>query len=341
MMPATYKIRQDLLSLAASGRVSPVRILSRILHRGINVLARENPEIRPVNRAGHPGGMLILNKEIPVIIVPDLHARRDFLMNVLNMATPSGDILSRLADGSLQLLCLGDGFHAERRGYKRWIRSLEEFQTGYRRHRNMDREMAESLGLMEMVLILKAEFPDTFHFLKGNHENIRNEEGNGNHPFGKFVYEGEMVRQWVLRFLGESFLEEYAAFEHMLPFMAVGPRFLASHAEPDRYYSPEEVIDIEFDDAMKLGLTWTGNDQSEPGTVQTFLMEYSRRHNRPLEYYFGGHRTISSLYKLRAEGYFIQIHNPDRKIIALNNPARALEIDRDIIDIEGKRSLEP
>ena len=102
----------------------------------------------------------------------------DFLTSVLAFR-PEDDrrVLDRLAEGSIQVVCVGDGFHAEGRALRRWQSALEEFKHGYRRHEAMDAEMRESLGLMEMVMELKAEFPEGFHFLKGNHENITNEQG--------------------------------------------------------------------------------------------------------------------------------------------------------------------
>ena len=339
-MIQTITVLEELNQLKSTKKISSLKRLKKHLDETVHVLVNENPLIRPYDEQGFPGGLVLLKPDLPVVVVPDLHARREFLYRVVTWPTPDGRmLLDRLAEHSIQLLCLGDGFHSEKRGYTRWIESFAEFQDNYRRHKHMDREMCESFGLMEMVMILKHSFPNNFHFLKGNHENIRNEEGGGNHPFGKFVYEGEMVKQWVLRFLGESFMDDYAEFEYLLPYMAVGKNFMASHAEPLEYYDPEDIINIQDDDGIKHGLTWTQNDRSIPGTVQLFLEHYSRRFERPLDYYLGGHRTIAGKYNLRAEGYFIQIHNPDKMQIFYSDPDKKPEPDRDIIDIEEEGVL--
>ena len=93
--------------------------------------------------------------------------------------------------------------------------------------------MRESLGLMEMVMECKSAFPGRFHFLKGNHENIANEEGGGNHPFVKFALEGFMVADYMRLLLRRRrSWPATTSFEKELPLLAVGSGFLASHAEP-------------------------------------------------------------------------------------------------------------
>ncbi len=153
------------------------------------ILDSEDKTYRPQSSDGHPGGLIKL-RPIPTIIVPDLHARMDFFLHIMffNLQT-GGTVLQGLSDGTVQVVCVGDGFHAEARAINRWRKALEEYETAYNKHRSMDEEMHESLGLMEMVMELKSEFPSFFHFLKGNHENIANEVGGGNYTFRKFVYE--------------------------------------------------------------------------------------------------------------------------------------------------------
>ncbi len=333
------KIINELSRLCHSPAVDP---LSRQLEQLSLVMEAQRSipvEIRPLNREGQGGGLIFLDREIPLIILPDLHARRDFLFTLMNTEYGPFTVLEALEQRRLQILCVGDGFHSEKRGWKRWQNSLTEYSGGYRRHRNMDGEMAESLGLMQMVMLLQTAFPDSFFFLKGNHENILNEEGNGNHPFGKFVYEGEMVRAWVEKFLGEDFLYTYAAYESSLPFVAVAEHLLISHAEPAEFYTPEEIIEIVSDDSVKLGLTWTGNDQAAEGSVEETLDYYSRRFGRVFSHYIGGHRTIHDYYKLRAGGRYIQIHNPERYIILYTDQQEIIDPRKNIADLRDIRRL--
>ena len=284
---------------------------------------------RPPDSRGLPGGLVRLAGDIPTILLPDLHARVDFLASVLLQPLPEGQIvLDAMGEGALQILCLGDGFHAEARALERWKRAYQEFAGGYRKHKAMDQEMRESLGLMEMVLVCKSAFPGRFHFLKGNHENVLNEEGNGNHPFRKFALEGMMVTSWLEKFYGRDFLERYAGFEKRLPLFAAGPRFLASHAEPREPYSEQELIDARMDPETVLGLTWTDNGAADPRAVSELLARFHP--GIPGARYFTGHRTIRGAYRELSGGLHLQIHNPDRFVVAWIMPNRDFDPEHDM-----------
>jgi hypothetical protein len=333
------RILKELQRISQSVSVDPLSRLEEQLELVMSAQEGISEEIRPLNRARRGGGLIRLDREIPLIVVPDLHARKDFLYSLLATGFGPGRVVDALENRTVQILCVGDGFHSEKRGWKRWQNSLAEYTGGYRKHRNMDREMAESLGLMQMVMLLQTAFPDVFFFLKGNHENILNEEGNGNHPFGKFVYEGEMVRAWVERFLGEDYLYAHAEYESRLPYLAVGENLLISHAEPAEFYSPEQIIEIDSDDSVKLGLTWTGNGQAAEGSVEETLEYYSSRLGRAFTHYIGGHRTIHGLYNLRAGGRYIQIHNPDRFVILYTDQQEIMDPRVNIVDLREIRRL--
>jgi len=292
-------------------------------------LSAEPPSIRPADSRGLPGGLVRLDPGLPTIVVPDLHARTGFILSVLGCRLPGGGtIRDALAAGQLQVLCLGDGFHAEARAIDRWKVAYAEYQGGFRDHAAMDEEMTESMALMEMVMLSKLWFPRHFHFLKGNHENVLNEEGNGNHPFRKFVLEGDMVRTWMEMSYGRDFMERYAAFEHSLPLFAVGGRFLASHAEPERPYSEEELIDALSLPEVTLGLTWTDNGAADPDSVRDLLARFLPDVGRPR--YFTGHRTVPGLYRERSDGAHLQIHNPAKYVVAWAMPDRDVDPALDI-----------
>lgn len=296
------------------------------------VLAQEDELIRPKDIQRHPGGLIRL-MNIPTIIVPDLHARMDFFLHIMDFKLHGEKtVAEELSDRTLQVLCVGDGFHAEGRGALRWRSAFQEYLGSYRKRENMDEEMRESLGLMEMVMEAKIMFPDVFHFLKGNHENITNEDGEGNYPFGKFAYEGEMVAEYVRKFYGEEFIGSYSVFEKNLPLLAVGSHFLVSHAEPVKYFPEEKVINYRANPDVIYGLTWTADDQAEEGSVEQMLSSYLPD-NLEGTFYFGGHRTIMGLYNLRADGRYIQIHNPEREPIAVTRPGCLFNPDTDILEL--------
>jgi len=309
--------------------------LDRILEVVIETLGSESPLIRPRDRFGKPGGLLLLNQNITTVIVPDLHARTGYITALLEMELAGKSILNRLAEGSLQVLCVGDGFHSEARGAERWRRAWKEYQNGFRHHKNIDEEMKEGLSLMAMVMILKSAFPLHFHFLKGNHENITNSEGGGNRPFGKYAWEGQMVRDWFLEFPGEGMLNTWAEFEHSLPLLAVGNHFLVSHAEPRKFYPRDRLIEYRDDDELIFDFIWTGNGEAEEGSVEMMLEHYLGADSAG-SLYFGGHRPVRGLYSLRSGNRYVQIHNPERYIVAVLESGRNPDPRRDIHVMDGE-----
>jgi len=309
--------------------------LSGILELCLDVLADETPLVRPRDSSGKPGGLILLNPNLTTVLVPDLHARTGYLSSLIDMDIGGIPVLERLLAGNLQVLCVGDGFHSESRGAERWREAWEEYQEGFRTHRAMDEEMAEGLSLMTMVMLLKTAVPEGFHFLKGNHENVANVDNNGNRPFGKYAWEGQMVRDWFLEFLGSDILERWAEFENSLPLLAVGDHFLVSHAEPRRFYGREQVIEYRGNDDLIFDFTWTGNGESEEGSVKTML-DYYLGSDSPGSLYFGGHRPVRGLYDLRAENRYVQIHNPDEYVVTVLESGRIPDPARDIRKINGE-----
>lgn len=312
--------------------IPDINDLSVILESAQKTLDEENPVVRPRDAQGRPGGLILLDPNLTTIIVPDLHARTGYMRSLLDMEIDGTSVIDGLLSGGLQVLCVGDGFHSESRGAKRWKASWEEYRDGYRKHAAMDQEMRESLSLMAMVMILKAAVPDRFHFLKGNHENVTNADTEGNRPFGKYAWEGQMVRDWFLMFLGEDMLNRWAEFESSLPLLAVGDSFLVSHAEPRRAYGRDRVIEYRGDDELIFDFTWTGNGEAENGSVAAMLEEYLGP-DADGALYFGGHRPVGELYRLRAGGRYVQIHNPDLYIAAILSAGMNPDPERDVVVI--------
>ncbi|HVO37653.1 MAG TPA: hypothetical protein VMV03_01375 [Spirochaetia bacterium] len=312
-----------------------------LLAETLSVLGREPAAIRPPDAEGRPGGVVSLDPQLPTIVVPDIHARMDFFLAVLaHEAEDGGRVIELLESGRIQVVCLGDGVHAEGRASRRWHAALEEFQDGFRSHESMDEEMRESLGVMAMVMEAKRSFPALFHFLKGNHENIENESGHGNRPFRKYALEGLMVLSYMLQFYGDGLLADYARFEKELPLLAVGNGFLLSHAEPAHFFARERVIGYRDDPEVVTGLTWTDNNEAEPDSVARMLAGYLDEEAAARAYYFGGHRPAIGKYRLRAQGRYVQIHDPDRFVIAHLPAGGGIELDRDVREIDGDAGRE-
>lgn len=304
-----------------------------LVEKVIETMEGEDSSIRPPSEYGGPGGIVNLLTGVPTIIVPDLHARREFIGALIETGNGEGSFFELMREERLQVVCVGDGFHREVNGKERWQEAFQEYQKSYKKHKNIDEEMTESLGLMEMVIRLKTAFPRNFHFLKGNHENIGNMETGGDHPFRKFAYEGDMVKTWILQFMGEEFLKKYSRFERSLPLFAIGENFLISHAEPSSLFYPDEIRD--YDDATIHGLTWTANGEAEEGSVRSMLEYYLPDIALEDKLYFGGHRTISGKYRLRADGLYVQIHNPWKYQVVYLKPGKKINLEEDIIELPG------
>ncbi|MCU0821892.1 MAG: hypothetical protein MUC95_05395 [Spirochaetes bacterium] len=311
-------------------RTEYIKVLGRVNH----ILNTEDGNIRPHDSEDLPGGMIILRHDIPAVIVPDIHARMSLVLSVMMHALSGKTMMEALALNAVQVICVGDGVHAEKRAAHRWIEAHREYRSDYSVHNQIDMEMRESLGTMEMIMEIKCAFPGNFHFLKGNHENISNEEGRGNHPFLKFSDEGAMVARYIEKFYGREFMDKYYQFEKSLPVFAVGRNFLISHAEPEMLYNKEEIIEYRNNPQVIEGLTWTANDASLPGSVETMIKSYIDKDFQDRSFYFGGHRPIHGRYNLRADGKYIQIHNPEKFLIALIQPGSDIDPDRDIFEIE-------
>lgn len=327
-------LRERLDSYRSARSVPSPAELDGVLAEANGILAGEDRVLRPRDRFGEPGGVVELIKELPTVLLPDIHARPGLIWAALNYRSPgSQSVLEALLGGHLQLVCLGDYFHGEARVRQRWRRALAEFADGFRSHKAMDEEMAESLAVLLMVASLKAALPTRVHLLKGNHENIRNESKEGNHPFGKFAYEGAMVLEYMRLRYTDAQIDRLYEFEKRLPLVAVGRHFLITHAEPARFYSRAEVIDYRSREEVVEGLTWTDNDRAERNAVDQMLAHYLSGVEAPTALHFGGHRPVRGRYHLRARGRYVQIHNPSRYIMALLVPNRPVDLARDVLDI--------
>ena len=283
------------------------------------------------------------HREKPLILVPDLHARSYFLMHILDFILPADflaepakagiTVFEALKNNLVNLVCVGDLLHSELRGKRRWLCAYEEFENGEYCGPCMTEEMQEGLSLLCMVMELKCAFPENFHILKGNHENILNESEDGNYSFGKFANEGEMCRAFMEEKYGDDVLYVISCFEKALPLFAAFDSCIVSHGEPARAFSREELVEGLSNPELIKALTWTENGASMPGSVIAMLSIFVnyRRYNFPR--YFGGHRPVRGKYALRQNGNYVQFHNPDEENIVLISGNVEFNPDRDIVSV--------
>ena len=170
--------------------------------------------------------------------------------------------------------------------------------------------------------------------MKGNHENIANEDSADNRPFGKFVYEGAMVTSWFLKFMKEDTFNKYYEFEKKLPVFAVGDRFCVTHSEPRKHHRRQELIEAMNKREIVFDLTWTANGEAETNSVNEYLEEYFPGDIQARM--FGGHRPVDGCFNTRARGQYLQIHNPGRYIAAYIRDMSDFSTERDILILPNK-----
>ena len=332
-------LRSRILACRNSAELPSGEELISLLNRVLTVYKEEDASYRPSARSGEPGGLLDFRDGpvLPVVIVPDLHARPDFLIRLLACKLKGLDVLNALNEGRLIVVCVGDGVHTELPGadYERWLASYNAWREGRIDCPSMREEIRLGLATMMPVMELKCAFPAHFHFLKGNHENVMNIEGMGDHSFRKYVMEGEMVKDFMQEVYGASVLQLVRSFETSLPIVAVFDRFCVSHAEPACGFSRDEIInyhDRDLRDEVVLSFTWTPNGGAEEGSVAgNFAALTGGQEADAL--WFGGHRPVEGPYALRQDGHYVQIHNPHEMNIVYISADRPFDLEKDIIPL--------
>lgn len=190
----------------------------------------------------------------------------------------------------------------------------------------LEEEMARSFGLMKMVMDLKSAYPEGFHYVRGNHDDI-NETLKG---FEKYDGESARVKQWTKDRFGEDFLNKYAHFEASLPLLAKGKDFVVSHAAPSKVLEAETINNRDRQTA--LSLTWT--DNTKGGTNEDIINQTLQNLGMKDARWFIGHRGVGS-EKVREQfdGKLIQINHDEKQLIAMISDGRSYSKDQ-IFDLK-------
>ncbi len=78
-------------------------IMERLLEEIIAVYEQEPPEIRPRDSDGKPGGIIVLRQDLPTLIVPDLHGRKDYLPDLMHFKYKRKKVFDLLNSGKIQI----------------------------------------------------------------------------------------------------------------------------------------------------------------------------------------------------------------------------------------------
>lgn len=317
-----------------------------IAEKMCDVLENEDSSYRPAAQDSKPGSLLDFhNIDIPVIVIPDLHARPYFLKNILNYTLPQDfvfgmkeiSVFEALQKNLVNLVFLGDALHTERTTKDRWFKIEEEFDEGVYDGESMKAEMNEGLSLLMGLYYLKISFPKNFHFLKGNHENILNENTDIDYSFRKYADEGQMVKNFMQTYYGDDILYLISLVENNLPFVYFGKYCVISHAEPKFSFTKAQLINARTEKSVAKNLIWTDNgeakNKSAKETIENLFGEEENSSCKEECIYLAGHRCIRGKYNILQDGKFIQIHNPMNQNIALVYNDRKFNPETDIKNV--------
>ena len=347
-MDSTQEFLEKIHSYSLHEKLPSAQKISSLAKNAVSILRSENVSYRPavtLQDEKIPGGLLDFRgkKKIPCIVVPDIHARADFIFNILNFILPQkksgleNDI--RIADAlnknEVRVVLVGDLLHSESPHYERWLLAYDEFLLGDFDGKAMKGEMREGLAAQMAVMECKCRWPENFHCLKGNHENIKNENGGGNFSFRKFAQEGEMTMRFIQTYYGDEVLDIIYDFEKSLPLAFCTENLFVSHAEPLEHLGEEAVINAPIFDEAILALTWTANDEAASGSVKKMLKEFCKPNDKSIHpIYIGGHRPIKGKFNLRQNGLYVQLHNPLEQNVAIVRADKTFDCETQIVSVK-------
>ena len=303
----------------------------------VNLLEDEKYSWRPENSEGKAGGLLdFTDSDIPVVIIPDLHARPYFLKQICEYKISGIPVIDLLKNNQIHLVFVGDALHSEKITKERWFLCQKEFSEGNFSGNYMKEEMADGLSLLMMLFELKVCFPSNFHFLKGNHENVMNLHEGGDFPFRKYADEGQMVKEFIKDYYGDDVLYMISLYENNLPLVYASKKCVVSHGEPFRVFSRQELIDARLNPKVVSGLIWTANNEaannSVSGTIKKLFINEKLSSNI---LWFAGHRPVTGKCAFHQKGRFVQMHNPLRRNIVILNDNVPFNPDKNIVSVVG------
>jgi hypothetical protein len=157
---------------------------------------------RPINTSGRLGAVLKLPDEVTPIIIGDLHAQIDNLINILS----ENQFLECLENGTACLILLGDTVHSE-------LEDQMENMTG-------------SMLMMDFIFKLKIRFPNQVFHIRGNHDSFAPDVSKGGIPQG-LLWEKHIVTE-----RGTRYKQEMDRYYDQLPYVVLAKDLLACHASP-------------------------------------------------------------------------------------------------------------
>lgn len=291
-----------------------------------------------LERLMQEGGLVQL-QDLPTIVIPDLHARRGLLIDILGTRIEAGSasgslVFELVQQGRMNVVCVGDIVHSETRSD--WVINFEGEWT----RDLLDKEMVRSLGAAAMMMYLKIQYPANFHCLRGNHDDMAGELAEDFRKFVGLKYdaqdelvltgdgspvltgdkgESKLVREWVLNRegWGRPFLYRWSRFDRALPLMAQGSYYVISHTLPCIAVSKADIQDIYRPRIVTLELTSRRGENREAveGTLESLGIK------QQVKRWFYGHSQVpldknDGKYEESLDGLALRLNNPKKYVFA-------------------------
>lgn len=354
---------EELRGFASKKELEPKQAYEASIEKATEILEKES------------GLVELKNKEVPTVVIPDLHARRELLMKALSqkIETPDGkrSVLELLTEGKINVVCLGDGMHSEsadnwkittklkKPGYEQLTKLSKELREALNQAKNnhndpkvaaaqeafnkeeaivkkemMKAEIIRSLGLMKMVMDLKAAYPDSFHFIRGNHDSATSDVSKlGEH-------QSILVKEWIIENFGQEFFDKFAQFEKVLPSMIIdrkadGREVVYSHSAPAQAVDKKLIEDRDFRAYISLSTGENVGKNVVEKDLQNGIDATLSSVGVPNATMIIGHRPVEegTLYRSQLNNKLIQINDPKRHIIAVVPSDREFNPEKDITTI--------
>jgi|GEM_PF-1494554 len=283
------------------------------------------------------------NRDVPTIVVSDLHARRDFLVNALSQKDEEGStVLDLLKEGKINMICLGDGMHSEKSSNWDVFDPNPTKGEGFRElnPKKLEKEMIASLGLMKIIMELKANFPDSFHYVRGNHDDIvGNVSGFMKYVPEEFGGESGIVKWWTKNHFGLDFLNKWAEFESRLPLVVKGKGFVASHTVPEEQLAIQQINDR--DKKALWQMLWTDNTEFFdllPNPQQIFEGNLKNLGASNSTWIIGHRPVPQRKYRRQFHDQLIQINSSQKQLVAIFSPDEIFNPEKNIFDLRTEKA---
>jgi len=282
---------------------------AKVIARAVQALRPYSQKIRPLDRDGNPGGLVVFESCRRAIVVGDLHGRYDNLEDILHDKNNLEEILA----GKAHLIFTGDAVHPRSSAI------------------NTPAAYEDSFCTMLLIMTLKAENPLHVHYLIGNHDHC--------HVGGRAAARGEvrqdmLFEKYTVEQFGESVFEHYCEFIRRCPvamkIKAANGYLLLVHAGlTPRILSEEDLTNIFLKGPQAEELTellWSRNYDNRDLLAQCLRQVGARcavaGHTPPTR-----RRVERYGLEMIAESVFAHVHHLMVIVNAQNNVFGYLDLD--------------